>query len=495
MIARVVVINNNKELQLLINKTKMQRKFKKTKLFLTALTFTMLITSCQEELVDEAEIATVAISKQPSNNFYNIPYSSESELSKFQEDDEIVNYNLARKIALLELNGSGLKKKLKWEGNSLAEIPVLIYGLDSKPKYYDFIVLDAEKQEIGTVTVEARKNSGAIINELRKNIRDYNSLYPKSDTGMKLIKDWDGKFYIGLIDKPGIEPSMIIDPDTGETVEGMHEYSDEEILEKVYKTLDNQAPLDKTIQVALENDIDTDLLEIEKPNIEAKKESLLVDMKRAHEERDFYWKVIDEHADSLIATPDKEIIEQSSKFLGAFFNSIFGNTTSSTYEINDYANNIPFNSGGWCGPWAMNWIHNTNTNNSDYDHFESWASTLNPVGVVIAAVDGSKPMFPEEMFISMLIASRSRVLVNPFFSTGRSSAYNYIKNTYDPVVILTEGGSHWKVGYGTYRTAHFAYYNYYFACQDNGYLNIDINDTYMKADWFMLFLKVNELVN
>lgn len=132
--------------------------------------------SCQKEVFDEAEVTNQTIAKQNNNSFLNIPYSDSITLSKFNTDAEIVNYNLARKIALLELDASGFRQELEWEGYTLSKMPVSIYGFDSKPKYYEFIVKDAEGYEVGTVNIEARRKSGAIVNKLSKDIRDYNSM-------------------------------------------------------------------------------------------------------------------------------------------------------------------------------------------------------------------------------------------------------------------------------------------------------------------------------
>lgn len=452
----------------------------------------IFVMSCQKEVFDEAEVTNQTIAKQNNNSFLNIPYSDSITLSKFNTDAEIVNYNLARKIALLELDASGFRQELEWEGYTLSKMPVTIYGFDSKPKYYEFIVKDAEGYEVGTVNIEARRKSGAIVNKLSKDIRDYNSLFSKSGDGMQLMADWSGNIYMGIVGKSGEEPSTVVNTETGEQVEGMRELTDEEILDEVCdlfttQALENNFALDSisndSVRIDLENEI--------KADIEAQKDSLELEMEFEHLQRDAYWEAIDEYADSLMLISDEEIVEKSSKFLGRLWRRITGKNSNGKYAIPEYAGNLNYNRGGWCGPWAMNWIYNTKKGGNKYSHFESWASTMGPVGWVCRTA-GAKPMFPKEMNVSMGIATKYSIWVNPWYSSGRYNAFDHIKHKKNPIVILTTSGNqmHWKVGYGTYRSGNWWWYNYYFACQDNGSLNISSSNTYMKASWFMLFLKV-----
>lgn len=69
-----------------------------------------------------------------------IPYSDSTTLSAFSKDNNIVNYELVRKITLLELDATGFRDEMNWYGYTLSKMPVTIYGFDSKPKYWDLSV-------------------------------------------------------------------------------------------------------------------------------------------------------------------------------------------------------------------------------------------------------------------------------------------------------------------------------------------------------------------
>ena len=116
-----------------------------------------LLTSCETDFSPEASVIESSISKASNDNASNIPFADSTSLAAFKTDKSILNYNFARKLALIELEGSDFKSDMNWKGCGLSNKPVLIYGFDSKPKYYEFIVKDAENKSIGTVTVNARK--------------------------------------------------------------------------------------------------------------------------------------------------------------------------------------------------------------------------------------------------------------------------------------------------------------------------------------------------
>ncbi|MDM8161105.1 hypothetical protein QUH73_14870 [Labilibaculum sp. K2S] len=471
-------------------------------IFITAFLFSVFLMSCQTESLEEAEVTNQSIEKINEDGFLNIPYSDSTTLSKFDDDKEIINYKLARNIAMLEADGTGLLKKMQWEGHVLSKQPVVIYGFDSKPKYYEFFYKDAESKEVGSVTVFARKKAPTVLQEVRGTVRNYDELYAKSDAGMKLIADWTGNMYMGIVGKSGDAPATVIDPETGESVEGMKELSDEEILDEVVNVLKNQAQDFNFSTDTISNLQLRDSITQETTSIQQQADSLKVTMQNEHDQRDAYWEVMEQYTDSFAVLTDDEITNISSKswFSRTWrkFKNIFNDKTTSEYELAEYKDNYT-NEGEynpvkgyseWCGPWAMDWIYHVKKGGSKYNHFESWASTMGLVGWT-ARLAGSKPMFPVEMCVSMRKATSS-IWVNPYYSTGRWNALDHIRYKKNPIVILTTSGKsmHWKVAYGCYRTGSVFWRNYYFACQDNGALNIPKNNHYHRSSWFMVFVKV-----
>ncbi|MUP37674.1 hypothetical protein [Labilibaculum euxinus] len=455
------------------------------KLILIWISLLFIFTSCDEKYNEEdASITNSSIIKSDLSTNVSIPYSNESTLAEFKNDLEVVDYQFARKLAMLELDASGFRQDMGWDGCIMSKLPVVIYGFDSKPKYYEFFLKDGENKEVGSVTIDAKRRSGAIINEVRGEIRDYNTLYSKSDPGMKLIADWSGYVYIGVISKSGETPISILEPQTGERLEMMRELKDEEIYEELAGVVrfDNTSTLDK-----LEPETSEKIREIDTIKLQVQLDSLHVDMVREQVERDAYWDVITTYADSIKTLEDEEILKSETK---GWFSRVFKRKSSSSVVLSEYQNNLKFKKGGWCGPWAMNWIYNTKKGGDKYSHFDSWASTLGPVGWG-ARVLGSHPMFPKEMCVSMGLATNWKIIVKPHFSSGRRNAYNFIRDKKNPVVILCKGGSHWKVGYGCYKKGNWLWNNYYFASMDNGNLNIKTDKPYYhRSSWFMLFVKV-----
>ena len=139
------------------------------------------------------------------------PYADSLELAVFKSDNEIVSHNLIRKLAMIELSLEGFNRDMNWEGHKLSEYPVVIYGFDSKPKFYEFMVLDAESKEVGTVRTHSRKKTGGVLNQVSKNVNDYKGLATKSGVGSKLFADYGGNLYGGFVSKYGESPEMVID--------------------------------------------------------------------------------------------------------------------------------------------------------------------------------------------------------------------------------------------------------------------------------------------
>lgn len=99
-----------------------------------------------------SEIGETTISKLNNTEELNLPFEDEAVLKSFSEDSKILEYNKARKLTLIEMIGTGFDKEMGWEGYRLSQIPVVLYGFDNKPKFYDFIVLNAESKPVGTIT-------------------------------------------------------------------------------------------------------------------------------------------------------------------------------------------------------------------------------------------------------------------------------------------------------------------------------------------------------
>ena len=418
-----------------------------------------------------------------SNEFANaIPYADSLELASFKGDNQVVNHNLIRKLAMIELSTEGFNNNMSWDGHKLSEYPVVLYGFDSKPKFYEFMVLDAEGKEIGTVRTHSRRKTGGVLNQVSDNVKNYQSLTTKSGVGSKLFADYGGNLYGGFVSKSGDSPETVVDLTTGESENNPKELTDEEILEDLSVSLRESAQeATKVTDTISDTEVKEKLAEDNPEEVETQIDSLEQRMHQEHEQRDEYWAEIEEKSEELLETSDEEIVSKSKGWFSGWFESYNDSEyIISEYDVTEHDNLSTGHSTNWCGPYAMGWIYYTKMDRSDrsgnYDYFLKHASHL----------FGTRPMFPWQMFFSMAAASRGKVWVMPWFSSGRHSAYWHVRGGHNPIIILTRWGSHWKVGYGTYRRGWKKWPRYYFATKDNG-KGFHRHD---RASWFFLYLRV-----
>jgi hypothetical protein len=94
----------------------------------------VLVLSCElGNNVDESTIGETTIERLKEEKLANIPFEDEEVLKSFAGDEQILDYNIARKIALVEFLATGMDKDMGWEGNKINETPVVIYALTTAP--------------------------------------------------------------------------------------------------------------------------------------------------------------------------------------------------------------------------------------------------------------------------------------------------------------------------------------------------------------------------
>ncbi len=455
---------------------------------LVAVLFGVMFASCQEDELENASVTNQAISKTAENSFLNIPYTNDEILSKFNQDREIINYSLARKIAMIEADAVGFVEEMNWEGHSLSKQPVVIYGFDSKPKYYEFFYKDAEGKEVGSVTVMAKRKASTVLQEVRGSVRDYNALYSKAASGSTLIADWAGNVYLGIVGKSGEAPSAVIKPETGEAVQGMTELTDEEILNVLIRDLDNiEQDFSPDLDSMEDQALAQELLKTTIKSSVQQKDSMVLEMKIEQKQALEYWTFMEEHADSIALLTDEELAMATKGWFSNFWRKVFGKRKSSKYEISRYRNNLKYRDqpGDWCAPWGLGWMYHTQTRVDKYDEFEAYYSHF------LEAIFGGKPLTPRGMWQAAKYEGDGIIYVNSYFSTGRSNAYSFIRNTDQPIFIY-DFPDHYKVAYGCYKSRTGIWWtNYYFAVNDNGAkVKNKSKAIYHRASWYaMRFIK------
>src|SRR6218665_1358250 len=150
----------------------------KKKLSVFTLAFFAAVVSCTKLEHDSTpEVKSTSITRLMQNDENHIPFADSAMLTEFSSDKKMIDYRLARKVAIMEL--SRHRKSMNWDGYVISDKPVLVYGQDCKPKYFEFIMYDAEKKPKGTCITYARKSAPTVLNDLVGGVRNYSALASK----------------------------------------------------------------------------------------------------------------------------------------------------------------------------------------------------------------------------------------------------------------------------------------------------------------------------
>ncbi len=122
------------------------------------LLLSFLFFSCSERdvFLTSSFVEDSSLSLNPTKKLsaeYNMPFSSKGILDSLPSDD-LLSWKTARALAVMRLANS--REEQDWFGARLSEVPIIIYDAEnSKPKYYEFIVMSEQGEAIGTITTYA----------------------------------------------------------------------------------------------------------------------------------------------------------------------------------------------------------------------------------------------------------------------------------------------------------------------------------------------------
>lgn len=199
----------------------------------------ILLFACNNEDLSPEILGSSIESNHKRQELY-IPYADSVELKELAQNKKVLDFELARKITLLEMNETGFVQDMGWNGYHLAPNPVVIYNLESWPKFYDFIAFDSENNAIGTIRVNANRKNSSVINGVYSSVFDYNEFLTKSNaSNPSIFMDWKGEQFVGVRSKGGKAPKQIISVDNGTPVlmENMRELEGEEIIQHTTETI------------------------------------------------------------------------------------------------------------------------------------------------------------------------------------------------------------------------------------------------------------------
>lgn len=446
----------------------------------------------------------------------SIPFTRVEELNTFSEYPEIVDYQLARKLAFIELKETGFAEEMGWGSFTLSSTPIVIYNLKSIPRYYDYIVIDPEEKPIGTLRVNANRENSTLIKAVCSSITDYNRLLSKSlERTPSLFENWLGAQYVGLKGAIGEPPSQLIENNSGLSVSSdeIKELEGEEIIEYLLQNVYSQIlPIEEKAFETLPNhffEIDSVKAEIDyskKITIEQVRDSMQSNLNDIRKNAKNFWYEIENNKEVFSQMTDEELVTGGTKFWGRIirvFRRIFSfRTDRNSTVIEKYERNIyNYPRRGWCGPWVCGYIVYANQKIDKYSFFENCASTFGEFGEanVLLRFLG-RPMTPAEMSWSMPIASLGRIRIEPSLYHRDMYAYDQIKNNKRPVILLCgvvdqkkRWNAHWTLAYGAKQTGSYLWRNYYFLQIDNGAKIKTIGDSeknYHQVDWWNAWLMV-----
>ncbi|MDR2070836.1 MAG: hypothetical protein LBP81_05415 [Treponema sp.] len=485
------------------------------------------ISACSLGFDAKSEIGETTIRRLKEEKLENIPFEEAEVLKSFTADPQILDYNTVRKLALIEFLAVGMDKDMGWEGNKIKETPVVIYGFDNRPKYYDFIVLDAEENMVGTITAYARRTATTSIRAVSSGVKDYAGLLSKAG-GIRasLYEDWTGASYLGILGKAGDTPESVVSAETGEAAGGIQELGDEEIaavLTEIFSTLDAfepgiiDFPEDDPLYADVQNAIIRQTANLQSGgDIGASINTALTDK---NEKTQAFWDAIDEILPEIEnIKEEEEIIDSSSKGLFSSLVSwvvhkvvtLFTGVDESRYFIDKFTGYRDMEYKGsdsepWCGPWACGylvWIQNGRTGNT-FNSFYNCASSVGELSFLNFTFRFlGRPMTPAEMEWSLPIISKGKVWFGNTWLFNDSAAYDHIKNTKNPAIVLCWKGNqfHYKVAVGTRRTGSVLSETFYFLQHDNsdkgrnnakGSLYRENNNEYKTVEcwnpWFLVY--------
>lgn len=405
------------------------------------------------------------------------------------------------------MNETGFIQDMGWSGYHLALKPVVIYDLESWPRFYDFIAFDSENNAIGTIRVNANRKNSSVINGVYSSVFDYNEFLTKSNTSNpSIFMDWKGEQFVGVRSKAGKEPNQIISVENGSPVsmENMRELEGEEIIQHMEThilplLIPNQHAFEQIPDYVLSNEELSKEIEYGKQmNVVSLKDSMVVNLARTAEEAKAYWKTLSSYEQELLKTSDEEFNNES-KFFGRLFRRIFSRTDKSLKWIDKYdVKKHSYRRGGACGPWVCGYILYANQGKDKYDFFYNNASFWGELGILNFALRlFGRPMTPGEMGWTMPIASNRKIWINPALCFADLFAYDQIQHYKKPAIRLcsSSGQLHWTLAYGAKQTGSWLWRNYYFLQIDNG-AKVGVpgdkknGSNYIKVDWWNPWLMV-----
>lgn len=299
--------------------------------FLLFLSCCLFLGSCKKDekpITQNGEDYTYVTDYSPEN----IPYATQTELDKFSKYIEIIDYKIARYYAYAEIeNALWIPLKTTQGAYQLTERPVIVYDYDSKPKFYEFGVVE-NGLLIGTVTTIAKKEATDFVSY----IFNYPLSYSDKGSYDYIVGAYPANF-LGNVSSPGSSPSLVVSP-----------YKNIALKAGSANTYLNYAGFVKEMDSESQVDYVEGLANLAKEMVEMK-EGLLE-----------FWIDVEKDKNRILSLNDSAIIAEVQ-------DGIFGKTEDYARWDERIINNSSRTFGsenmkktrwsGWCGPSVLAWIY------------------------------------------------------------------------------------------------------------------------------------------
>lgn len=432
---------------------------------------------------------------------YGVPFSDTTDLFQFDSDPNIVRFDYARKIAIVDMTVNDYFGQNGWSGCYLSRSPIAIYGFDNKPLFYDFVVIAPGGKAMGTVTVHARRRSAMQIKAMTKGLNFYSKNLPatRSVPGAAYFADIRGNRYIAPLSKAGEQTGVAIDTRTGRSVDGCTFISDEELMARLR----------------------SEYLPMIFPDPEQCRsvaDSMEARMVEHHRQTAAFWAALAEMDDDLKSFPEDGGVLSTRSLPDNRFTDIFDDgsgsgganpeptpTAMTVVVYDDGQNNVAwlkeystwfkkyqYSGSAYCGPWVAGFILSTNDDTFlHHTNFDKEGYTVQGGGIRGA-------MTAPCLNNALRDYSNGEVQIG-MATMPTNESYWRIRGGQSMVRLLInwpiQNGLHWTLLYGSHRKMRVFSISIYFMQADNGTIiengltwrqNRDERDVnyYDTSEWF-----------
>ena len=283
-----------------------------------------LITSCEKEITSDN---INGIKQQKSSLLSDIPMATEAALSVFGNDNFIVHYKVARYYAYWEIeNALSTPLNVLAGSYTLTERPVIIYDYDSRPKYYEFGIIQ-NGSVVATITTIAKKESSNMIHFMFDEPIDY--MYYEGGLNF-FVGNYPDIFY-GIPSNPGNNPISLLSEDGETPVTSIPSCNMYENYQDLINSMNDVDVEDHSFVIA---EMQTEINEL-------------------NNDLDEFWINADAYKDIILNMSDSEIIADVNEDMMKA-----SSTTWREYIIPYYNNGMKYTRwSGWCGPCAVAWAY------------------------------------------------------------------------------------------------------------------------------------------